>query len=366
MTINIYKPYLPPSSLRFAHEALDSSWVSSQGKYINMVQEKLQELFNVKYALPVSNGTAACHLMAKVLVAKYNIKSVIVPGNVYVACYNSLLMDNDLKLISIDADINTWNIDLNLLDTAIKNNPDSAVMIVHNMGNVINVPALKRKYPNTIFIEDSCEALLGKYEGIYAGTESVCSAFSFFGNKTLTSGQGGAILTNDEEIYQFIKRIHAQGMTEKRFIHDIIGQNYRITNIECALLYGQLEIYEEILELKNKVFTNYHNAFKDREDKIVMQKNEENTSSANWMFGLRIKGQNYDYIEKYFTDNEIEARPLFYPIDRHKHLQNNLLVSYDTNDIGRLLNKECIILPSFPELSLGEQRHIINVVEQLI
>src|SRR5271170_5540504 len=107
--IPIYKPYLPAGSLSFAHEALDSTWLSSQGKFIQVVQEKLQELLNIKYVLPVNNGTSACHLVAKAAKQKYNKNEIIVPDNVYVAAYNGFLFDKNWSLISVECDLKTWN-----------------------------------------------------------------------------------------------------------------------------------------------------------------------------------------------------------------------------------------------------------------
>ena len=204
--IPVYKPYLPPESLKHAHDALDSTWLSSPGKYIQIAQERLQELLKVKYVVPLNNGTSACHLMAKITRNNCNNYNVIVPDNVYVAAWNAFLFDKDWKLKPIGTDLNTWNYDLKKLDKAIlSENGSAVVLIVHNIGNIINVPALKRKYPQSIFVEDNCEGLLGSYEGLFSGTAGSCSAISFFGNKNITSGEGGAFLTNNEEDYLLAK-----------------------------------------------------------------------------------------------------------------------------------------------------------------
>ena len=156
--IPIYKPYLPKYSLDYAHDALNSTWVSSRGKYVQMAQERLQELLQVPYILLVNNGTSACHLMSKALYYAHPAKGkkkIIVPNNVYVAAWNAFLFDDNYTLIPVDANIDTWNIDLEKLDIAIKGNPDAAELIVHNIGNIINVPALQKKYPTVNFIEDN-------------------------------------------------------------------------------------------------------------------------------------------------------------------------------------------------------------------
>jgi perosamine synthetase len=364
--IPIYRPYLPPKSLEYAHEALDSGWISSQGKYIEMVRERLQDLLGVKYVLSVNNGTTACHLMAKALKRKHNLDKIIVPNHVYVAAINAFLFDKDWKLFSVDCDIETWNYDLNALDTAIKDHPNAAVLLVHNMGGILNKPALQRQYPNTIFVEDACEALMGTYEGQYAGTASCISAFSTFANKTICSGEGGFVVFLDEEDYAFAKCIQGQGQSNKRFIHDELGFNGRITNIQSAILLGQLDILPEILERKNEVFERYRMAFRDRED-VLMQKTAPDTKSSDWLFGVRVPGQqSYDAAEAFFKSRGVEIRPLFYPLNRHKHLVNNPNIVLDGCEGAEKLNRECVILPSFPGLTKDEQAVILSTVDEYV
>lgn len=368
--IPVYKPYLPAGSLAKAHDALDSTWLSSQGKYIQMVTEKLQDLLGVKYVLPLNNGTSACHLVAKCLSKKYVSDTsqkihIIVPNNVYVAAWNGFLFDNQYALIPVKADVNTWNYDLDDLEQKINSYPMSPVLIVHNIGNIINVPELKRKYPNTVFVEDNCEGFLGTYEGMQSGTASFASAISFFGNKNITSGEGGAFITNDEESYLFAKCVQGQGQSSKRFVHSELGYNYRITNIQAAILCGQLEVLTQILSMKASVFDIYRRAFGNRDD-IFTQFIDPDTTHSNWMFGVRVPGSHYDQAEVYFKTHGIEVRPMFYSIDAHQYLRFHSDVWTCDNKVAKQLNQECFILPSFPELNIGDQNHIIYNVNQYI
>jgi perosamine synthetase len=373
--IPIHKPFLPPSSLKYAHDALDSGWISFHGKYVQMMQEKLQELLDVKYVLPVFNGTVACHLMAKELTRYWQVElklspffqKLIVPNNVYVAAWNAFLFDRgDFFLIPVDADLNTWNYDLNLLDAAIKKYPDASVLVVHNIGNILNVPALQRKYPETLFVEDNCEGFLGTYEDKQTGTASFASAISFFSNKNITSGEGGAFITNDVDAYEFAKCVQGQGQSSKKFIHNELGYNYRITNVQAGLLVGQLEILPQIQEMKANIFETYRNHLKDRED-VRMQAIPKETTHANWMFGVRIpKQKSFEAADAFFREKGIEVRPMFYSIKAHKHLQNHPDIwDGDCTNADRL-NKECLILPSFPELSKWEQKHILKTLDEYL
>lgn len=369
--IPIYKPYLPPNSLQYAHEALDSTWISSQGKYLSLATERLQNLLHTPYVIPLNNGTSACHLMAKALYRErpppFGMKKkIIVPNNVYVAAWNAFLFDNNYHLIPVDANLDTWNVDLDKLSAAITANPDADVLIVHNIGNVINVPKLQEKFPSTYFVEDNCEGLLGAYGSLVSGQAGFISAVSFFGNKNITSGEGGAFITNSESAYEYAKILQGQGQSQTRFIHSELGYNYRMTNIQAAILYGQLDYLQEILTLKRNIFDAYRAAFANR-DEVRIQISEEGTVNANWMFGVRVLGQeSYDQAQAYFSLRGIEIRPMFYPISAHAHLQNNQNIEPCDNLVADLLNKECFILPSYPELTVDEQTYIINTTNEYI
>ncbi|HOO68530.1 MAG TPA: DegT/DnrJ/EryC1/StrS aminotransferase family protein [Bacilli bacterium] len=378
--IPVYQPYLNKKTLQYAHDALDSTWISSTGKYLNLVEERLQELLGVKHVILTNNGTTATHLVSfaleKVVADKFNNKKIdlIVPNNVYVAAWNAFLYNNKFNLKPIDANIDTWNIDLKLLDyelnfeqlfepDPLEFERDKAVLIVHNLGNIINVPELQKKYPKITFVEDCCEGFLGYYNNQYAGTSSLASSFSFYGNKTITSGEGGAVAVNDDDLYEYLMTLRGQGQSKTKFIHNVIGYNYRMTNIAAGILYGQLEVLKEIINKKLNVFARYDAAF-CQIPKIQVQIAEEGTIPSNWMYGIRVvdSNLNYELAEMYFKHAGIEVRPMFYPITRHVHLKNYYNKKNITN--AEILNKQCIILPSYPELSEKDQDYIIEKVKE--
>lgn len=364
--IPIYKPYLPSRSLQYAHEAIDSTRLSSQGKFLPLVTEKLQELLNVKHVLPLNNGTSACHLVAKCAADKKNLHEVIVPNNVYVAAWNAFLFDSNWDLFSVECDLNTWNYDMEELHKAILDHPNAAVLIVHNVGNIINVPSLQARYPRTTFLEDNCEGFLGKYDGKQTGTASYASAISFFGNKNITCGEGGAFVTNDESAYLYAKMVQAQGQSSKRFVHNDLGYNYRMTNIQAALLYGQLEVLPDIMQMKHDVFNRYRANLSGRTD-VLMQESDPNTEHANWMFGIRVPSNpNYETAELYFKAEGIEIRPMFYPITSHAYLNKMSYVNISDCKKAEILNKECFVLPSYPELALGDQLRVLYTLEDYL
>jgi perosamine synthetase len=361
--IPIYKPYFTENNLKYAHEAINSGWVSSQGEFLDLSKNKLKDLLDTKKVILTSNGTTATHLLAIALKYKYpHIKKIIVPNNVYVAAWNSFLFDKEYELVPIDADINTWNFDLDKLESVI--DETSAVLIVHNIGNVINVPELKKKFPNTVFLEDNCEGFLGKYNDKYTGTESFASSVSFFGNKTLTSGEGGAFITNDDDVFEYINTIKSQGQSNEKFVHNVLGYNYRMTNVQAAILYGQLESLGEIKTKKNKIFQHYRSIF-EGEERISFQKEEKNTVHSEWMFGIRFNDFTFSQkkeLELSLFHSGVDTRPMFYEMNRHDYLSN----IKNEDKVAKQLRNQCLILPSFPQLTESQINFIGNKIIKFI
>ncbi len=361
--IPIYQPYLPKKLLKFAHSALDSSWISNFGEYKNLSIDFLKNEFCTNVIL-TNNGTTATHLIYKALkIVNPNIKNILVPSNVYVAAWNGMLFDGDgVTLIPIKTNLDTWNMDTeSLKEVAQKHNPEeTAILIVHNLGGIINVPRLQKELPNYLFIEDNCEGLFGKYENKYSGTDCLASSISFYGNKTLTCGEGGAIFFKDPSIHNKLEKTHSQGQSDIRYIHDIIGYNYRMTNVQAAILYGQLKYKEEILNKKQNIFNRYKNNLK-KESRIIFQHESQNCKNANWMFALRIK-DNSSFFEakKFFDSAGIETRNMFYPMSYHKHLQN--FANKEVEHECETLLKEVIVFPSSPLLKRKEVDYISDMI----
>src|SRR3990167_3242739 len=360
--IPIYQPYLPKSCLRYAHDALDSTWISSIGVYLDKAKDKLKEIIPSRFVILVNNGTCATHLLAIGLKYKFpEIKKLIVPNNVYVAAWNGFLYQKDYTFEVIDADIDTWNFDHASIKSIEK---DTALLAVHNLGNIINIPAIKRRFGYVVILEDNCEGLFGKHEGSYSGTQSLISSMSFFGNKTITSGEGGAIFTDDEDLFHYLNSVKGQGMSSTRYLHDKLGYNYRMTNVQAAILFGQLEIVDEICERKAEIFRTYEKELQSV-DNIKLQRVEQGTEHAQWMFAVRFEG--FDRatkmaLELFLFENKIETRPMFYPINQHEYLNK---ITCETK-IAAQLNHQCLILPSFPELTKGQIILICSLIKGFV
>ncbi len=366
--IPIYIPYLEKYKSS-AIKAIEDNWISNHGIYVNLAAELLQKKLNVKYCILMNNGTSATHCLFKALKFKYpKLTKIYIPNNVFVAPWNCGLYEYNEDIFEVmKIDENTCNIvTTEKYFMSLENN--AAVVIVHNLGNIVNVPRLKNIRPDLIFIEDNCEGIFGKYNDIYSGssTSTLCSAVSFYGNKTLTTGEGGAFFTNHKDVYLYIKKLYSHGMTNERYIHDVIGYNYRMTNVQAALLYEQLMDLDNIINLKINIFKNYDLLLKDLFNKGIVKKTntDKNTHISYWMYFILIPGLKYKQLEAYLIENNIQIRPLFYDIHQHSHLKN--IKKQEVNSFNNEITNMGVMLPSYPSLIYKQQKYIINCLKEFL
>lgn len=361
--IPIYTPYLSKYKTSAIH-AIESEWISNHGLYVQIASNRLAHLLGTTYCILMNNGTSATHCLFKALKFKYpSLRKIYVPNHVFVAPWNCCLMEFSETMVEV---MKTNPDTLNMVtdeDYILSLDADSAICIVHNLGNIVNVPRLKRLRPDLIFVEDNCEGLFGKYEGVYAGTSSMCSAVSFYGNKTITTGEGGAFFTDDEDIYNYIKSIYSHGMTETRYIHCHIASNFRMTNIQAAFLHDQLEDIEHILHRKHTIFENYNCLLQEliNSCKIHVPQQETDTEHSTWMYSILIPSCVYEDIEHYMKQHYIEIRPVFYDVHEHTHLKQ--LKKHNSVDTTAMCG---ILLPSYPSLEWVQQQYIVQILKNFI
>ena len=366
--IHIYNPNIEKYN-KEAINAIQSGWISNIGEYVDKATNKLCDVLKSKYSILLSNGTCATHCLFLAIKFKYpNIRKIYVPNNAYVAAWNAALMTYNIEMFEVmKMNVDTWNIetDEDYIQTLDK---DSVVLIVHNLGNIINVPRLKKIRTDLIFVEDNCEGLFGKYNEMYSGTSEdiLCSSISFYGNKIVTTGEGGAFLTNHKDVYEYIKKIYSQGMSNTRYLHDVHAYNYRMTNIQAAFLYEQLNDIDTILENKKKIFNHYEKLLTPliEEGKLSLFKKEKNTENAYWIFAIRMIGNKKSIEETtdFFKKKNIDIRPFFYPINKHGHL-----TTIKNDDItSEILNREIIMIPSSPTITIEEQKYVAQVIQEFI
>lgn len=347
MKYPVYTPdiYNYTSSLQ---KAIQDGWFSSQGEFIDKARVEASSILGSPYVILVNNGTSATHLLYKALKFRYpNIARVYVPDYVFVAVWNCALYEYPASVLRVlETDRQTLNMRVD--DEYIQSlEPGSAVVVVHNIGNVVNVPRLKRLRPDLVFVEDSCEAFLEEYEGQKTGTASLCSAVSFFANKIITTGEGGLWYTNDKELYDFVYKSCHHGATCERYVYDVLGYNYRMTNLQAAMLYDQLKDVSSILKTKRDVYDRYKELLGDS---VI--------TAGIWMMTIRIPGMKYSEFAGHMLKHGIDTRPMFYQIQMHSHLSaiESAPQSIDHSEIA--------MLPSSPGLTRYDQVYIATAIRQ--
>jgi perosamine synthetase len=231
------------------------------------------------------------------------------------------------------------------------NRPFDFVFQVHLYGNV-QPPTVTCGCGEVVLVEDACEALGGEWMGKKAGTLGKAGAFSFFGNKTISTGEGGMVVTNDDAVAERARLFKGQGQTS-RYYHEIIGHNYRMTNIQAALGLAQLERIDDILTEKKRVYDRY-------ESKIghLMQVKELRSTHSYWAVTARVG--NPEAVSSVLVQNGIETRRTFYPLSSLPPYANSC--PYGAKE-SEFLRETGLTLPSYPELSNREIDVICDLVE---
>ncbi|MFH1153096.1 MAG: DegT/DnrJ/EryC1/StrS aminotransferase family protein, partial [Pseudomonadota bacterium] len=255
--IPIYRPSLSGNEKRYVNECLDSTWISSQGKFVERFEKSFSDYTKINNAASVCNGTVALHLALLALgIGKSD--EVIVPTLTYIATVNAVAYVG-AKPIFADSERGTWQIDPE--DVKRKITPRTkAVIVVHlfgypaDMARIMDIAAQNGLH----VIEDCAEAFGTQIQGKTVGTFGDIATFSFYGNKTITTGEGGIVATNTLNLHEKVCHLKGQGLSRNRFYwHDALGYNYRMTNICAAIGLAQLERADEIIEKKIRLALKY-------------------------------------------------------------------------------------------------------------
>lgn len=355
--IPIYSPNLNGNEKLYVQDCLNSTWISSKGEYINKFETAFANKINIKYAASVCNGTVALHL-ALVALGIGSDDEVILPTLTYIASANSIVYAGATPVF-VDSLDTSWQMDPK--DVRQKISPKTkAIMCVHLYGQACNMDPLKQiaKEYNLYLIEDCAEAIGTTYKGQHVGTFGDVSTFSFFGNKTITTGEGGMVVTNDKTIYDRLCHYKGQGLAKHReYWHDVIGYNYRMTNICAAIGLAQLERIDTIINRKTEIALLYKEHLKHLP--LIVHEEQPDTFHSYWMFSILVNDINKrDPLREYLAERGIETRPLFYPI----HTMPMYAQKFQKFPVAENLGWRGINLPSFPDLNNEEIKYITQSI----
>ena len=355
--IPIYQPLLAGNESRYVNECLDSGWISSRGDFVERFESGFCKYIGGNHASSVSNGTVALHVALEAL----NIGSgdeVIVPTLTYIASVNTIIQTG-AKPVYVDSLRSTWQLDPE--DVARKITPKTkAVMAVHLYGQSCDMDALVDlcEANNLFLVEDCAEAFGTYYKGRHVGTFGDAATFSFFGNKTITTGEGGMVVCRDQEVHDRVCHLKSQGVSKTReYWHDELAYNYRMTNICAAIGLAQLEQADNTLAKKRQIAAWYRERLQDLP--LIVHGEQEDTRHSYWMCSILLDDMKQrEPLRNYLKERGVDTRPLFPPVHTMPHSQ----------DDGQFVNAEYlgsrgINLPSYPGLESDDLEYIVGVIK---
>jgi len=357
MRFPVSAPSLSGNEEKYLLDAFRSTWISSSGAYVDRFESQFAGAAGTKYSSSAANGTVALHLALAALGTGPG-DEVIVPAFTYVATANAVKYCGAQPVLA-DVDPTTWCIDAAAIEPAITPRT-RGIIVVHVYGHPCDMDPINElaEAKGLWVIEDAAEAHFARYKGRTIGSLSKIATFSFYGNKVMTSGEGGALTYNCDDLHGTIRSLRSQGVDPtRRYFHPVIGYNYRLTNLACAILCAQLERRDELIAARQRIFA----AYKDRLSGVPGIGFQ---ASAGWakptplLFCITVEERQFgidrDALARELAALGIDSRPFFVPLHFMPPYQDA-----DRNPNGRFpvterLGRIGMNLPTFPDLTVAD------------
>lgn len=358
-TIPVYRPDLGGKEKAYVNECLETSWISSRGKFVSAFEEEFARYVEVPHAASVSNGTVALHLALMAMGIGPG-DEVIVPTLTYVASVNAIAYTGAAPIFA-DSERRAWQMDPDDVRRLITPRT-RALMIVHLYGHPTNMGAMMdiaSEYRLAV-IEDCAEAFGTYYKGKHVGTFGDIATFSFFGNKTITTGEGGMVVSNDRTLIERARHLKGQGLAAYReYWHDVIGYNYRMTNVQAAIGLAQLERADEFVERKRLLAQKYAELLADLP--LTFQEKLVDATHSYWMVSVLAEdAETRDALRSHLSAKGIETRPVFFPVHTMPMYSRN----YRRHPVAEDISWRGINLPSWPGLNEIEMSYICAAIRE--
>jgi perosamine synthetase len=354
--IPISIPHLYKEDKNYAIKAIKDNFIS-QGPNILQFEKKIAELTDRRYAVTCSNGTTALYMAIKALDLPKG-SEVILPSMTIISCLTAVL-ENDLIPVFCDVNPDTWNICFDSVRDKITDNT-SALIIVDIYGLIIDVNKLfkfREQYPHILVIEDASEAHGAKYWEHKAGSLGNISTFSFYSNKVVTTGEGGAVMTDDPQLYEKLLSIRNLNFIErKKYIHSESGWNFRLNNLSCSIGIGQIENIDKTIKDRKRIAKRYNSKFKKCTN-IQLPSEELGYENVYWYYAIVINSAEYNKLLENLDANGIDYRHFFHPLHKQPFIN-----SKETLVVSEHLYKNGLILPTYTGLKNKDIDFICKIV----
>jgi len=314
--IPISSPALVGRELEYVTRCLQSTWISSRGEYVSRFETEFAALCGVRHGVAVCNGTAALHTALVALDVGPG-DEVVMPSLTYMACANAVIYTG-AGPVFVDSDAQTWNMDAELVADALTPRT-RGIIAVHLYGHPADMDALRRLADRhgLFLLEDAAQAHGASYRGRPAGSLGDVATFSFYGGKTITTGEGGICLTDDDELAEQMRRLRDQGQDPRnRYVAARLGFNYRMTNVAAAIGVAQLERFDWHIARRRANALRYRQRL-EHHDGLRFQRRQPSVQSADWLTSVMVEESvpiAREQIMGELATRAIETRPLFPPL----------------------------------------------------
>lgn len=369
-------PNISGNEWKYIKECLDTNWVSSVGAYVDKFEQSLASYTGAKHAISTVNGTAALHI-SLILSGVQPGDMVIAPNITFIATANSIRYAQ-AEPVLVDVDPESWQMDLLLLEKFLQQKTGivegkcihkatgriiRAIMPVHILGSMCDIEKLLQiaEAHHLTVIEDSTEALGSRFNGQHSGTFGTFGCFSFNGNKIITTGGGGMIVTNHEHLARKAKHLTTQAKSDPfEYVHDEIGYNYRLVNLLAAMGVAQMEQLPGFLERKKEIADMYTSELSQHKG-IRFQKTENRVAPNNWLF--TIKSDKQKVLIAHLIKNNIQVRPLWVPMNQLRMFRENLFVS--EKNISDTVYQSALSLPCSTNITNEQVQEVITRINEI-
>lgn len=360
----VMEPVFGGKEEEYLLDAFRSTWISSIGKYIDLFEGHFAEYVGAEYAIAVVNGTAALHLALAALDVGEG-DEVIIPDFTFSATANSVIYTG-AKPVLVDVDPETYNLDWRLLERSITKKT-KAIIPVHILGRPCEMDSIldvAEKYGLKV-VEDAAEAHGASYKGKRVGSFGDIGCFSFFGNKIITTGEGGMCVTNDPHLASKMRILRDHGMNpQKRYWNDHVGFNYRMTNLQAAIGLGQFEQIETFIQKKAEMARAYTRLLA-KIPGVISPDSKAWDEGVCWLFYVFLESEalieNRDKIISKMAEKGVQTRPLFYPL----HLMPPYRSTGDFSVTDKV-SRAGIFLPSSVKLKEEDIAYICNIFNEVV
>jgi perosamine synthetase len=366
MRYTVAAPDLSGNELAYVTECLQSTWISSNGRFIGEFESRMARQTGTEHGVATANGTVALHLAMMALGLQPG-DEVIVPTLTYVATANCVAYCGATPVFA-DSDPDTWCVSAESVERLITPRT-RGIIPVHLYGHACEMGPLMdlARRHNLWVVEDCAEALGTCYEDRPVGSWGTLGVLSFFGNKIVTTGEGGMVVTGDAELAERMRLLRGQGMAPtRRYWHPIIGYNYRMTNVEAAIGVAQMERIDQLLAHRRRLAGWYHDRLCGV-SAVTLPVERAPATNVFWMYSVLLERSDWrDPVMADFAQRGIETRPFFYPVHefpmyRGHRTDHGCPVACDLSYRGVCLPTSCRINEADADVIAGELRDLIRV-----